>query len=212
MSLEEKYSRLAWQFSENSYANVEELMNHRLELVLHWGCPLEPGDRVLELACGDGYLGCLLAGYGIRYVGTDIAPGMVEAARRRAQAQGVRAEFFVMDMNRPTINEEFEGIISFRTFYTYARNPLELLRWMRAHSRKKILVDWNHLCSLSLHEAVQLVREAGFVRVEFRPFLVPMTRRLPWTAQRVLYALERVPRLGLWLTRRRFSVIIKGEV
>lgn len=212
MSVEEKYSRLAWQFSEKSYVNVEEFMKHRLELILRWGCPLQPGDRVLELACGDGYLGCLLAKHGFRYTGLDIAPGMIEAARQRAQAQRVRAEFVVMDMNYPIIDDEFELIISFRTFFTYAQEPVKVLRWMRAHTLKKIIVDWNHLCALPLHEAVQLVRDAGFVRVEIRPFLVPMKRRIPRVIQRLLYALETVPPLGLLLTRSKFSVLIKGEV
>lgn len=212
MSLEEKYSKLALDFSEKSYVNLEELMNHRLDLVLRWGCPLLPGDRVLELGCGDGYLGCLLAKRGIRYWGVDIAPRMIEAARQRAQTQGVRAEFLIMDMNHPTIDEQFDAIISFFTFFMYARQPLEVLRWMRAHVLRKVVVDWNHLCPLSLHEAVQIVREAGFVRVEFRPFLVPMKRKIPKVVQYLLYVLETVPSLGILLTRRKFSVVIKGEV
>ena len=213
MSVEEKYSRLAYQFSEKSYVNVEEFMNHRLELVLRWGYPLQPGDRLLELGCGDGYLGCLLARRGLRYTGIDIAPGMIEAARQRAQAQGVQAKFLVMDMNHPRIDGEFEAIISFsRTFFTYAHKPLELLRWIKAHTRKKVMVDWNHLCTLPLHKAVQLVREAGFVRVGARPFLVPMKRRIPRVGQLLLYALEVASPLGFFLTRKKFFVIIKGEV
>lgn len=212
-SVEEKYSRLAWQFSEKSYVNVKEFMNHRLELVLRWGCPLQPGDRILELGCGDGYLGCLLARHGLRYTGTDIAPGMIEAAQQRAQAQGVEAEFFIMDMNHPIVDGEFEAIISFaRTFFVYTHEPLKLLRWMRVHTLKKVIVDWNHLCPMSLHAAAQIVQEAGFMRVGFRPFLVPMKRRIPQIAQRLLYDLEAFPPLGLLLTRRKFFVLIKGEV
>jgi ubiquinone/menaquinone biosynthesis C-methylase UbiE len=64
MSLEEKFSRAAWGFSERSYANLNAFMGHRLDLILRWGALLNPGDRVLELCCGDGYLGCLLAKWG----------------------------------------------------------------------------------------------------------------------------------------------------
>lgn len=212
ISAEKKYSQLARDFAEKSYANVEEFMNHRLDLVVGWGRSLEPGDRVLELGCGDGYLGCLLARHGFQYTGTDIAPGMVEAARQRAQAQHVEAQFSVMDMNHPVMDQNFDAIISFRTFFMYAQEPSQTLSWMRVHTLKKIVVDWSHLCAMPVHEAVQIVQAADFTRVESRPFLVPMTQRLPRVGQRLLYALEAAPSLGVLLTRRKFSVVIKGEV
>jgi len=211
MKPEEKYSRLAWGFAEKSYANLEEYMGHRLNLILRWGTPLNPGDRVLELGCGDGYLGCLLARYGLEYWGADIAPGMVEAARERARVQGVNANFFVMDMNDPFLNESFDAIIAFRTFFKYTQDPLKVLRWMRSNTRKKIIVDWNHLCSISLSEAVQYVQAAGFGYITVRPFLVPISLNIPKVAQRLLYVLESLPRIGLFLTRKKFSVLIKGE-
>lgn len=213
MSLEEKYSRLAWGFSERSYMNLEEFMKHRLDLVLNWGVPLNRGDWVLELGCGDGYLGCLLASYGVEYWGADIAPGMVEAARERARTQGVHANFFVMDMNSPFIDERFDAIVAFpRTFFKYSQEPLKVLEWMRFHASKKIIVDWNHLCPISLREAVQYVQAVGFAHVAVRPFLVPTSRNIPTIAQKLLYVLESLPRLGLLLTRKKFSVLIKGEL
>ena len=191
MSPEEKFSRLAWGFSEKSYANLEEFMGHRLDLILRWGAPLSPGDRVLELGCGDGYLGCLLAKCGMEYWGVDIAPGMVEVARERARAQGVNAWFEVMDIHDLSIEESFDAIIALmRTFFAYTRDPLKVLRWMRSHASKKIIVDWNHFCPLSLREAVQCIRMAGFGHVAVRPFLVPMNRKISGVAQRFLYVLE----------------------
>jgi SAM-dependent methyltransferase len=212
MSPEEKFSRLAWGFSEKSYANLEEFMGHRLDLILRWGAPLSPGDRVLELGCGDGYLGCLLAKCGMEYWGVDIAPGMVEVARERARAQGVDAKFLVMDINNPSLEESFDVIIALmRSFFTYAREPLKVLHWMRLHTSKKIIVDWNHFCSIPLREAIQYVRVAGFGHVDVRPFLVPMKRNIPRIAQKLLYALESLPQIGLFLTQKKFSVLIKGE-
>jgi SAM-dependent methyltransferase len=212
MSPEEKFSRLAWGFSEKSYANLEEFMGHRLDLILRWGAPLSPGDRVLELGCGDGYLGCLLAKCGMEYWGVDIAPGMVEVARERARAQGVNAWFEVMDIHDLSIEESFDAIIALmRTFFAYTRDPLKVLRWMRSHASKKIIVDWNHFCPLSLREAVQCIRMAGFGHVAVRPFLVPMNRKISGVAQRFLYVLESWPRIGLFLTRKKFFLLIKGE-
>ncbi len=213
MSLEEKFSRTAWGFSERSYVNLDAFMGHRLDLILRWGTPLNPGDRVLELGCGDGYLGCLLARYGLEYWGADIAPGMVEAARERARAQCVNAQFLVMDMNDPWIDESFDAIIALMgSFFIYAQDPLRVLRWMRSHASKKIIVDWNHFCSISLREAVQYVQAAGFGHVAVRPFLVPTSRKIPGVAQKFLYILESWPRMGLFLTRKKFSVLIKGEL
>ena len=212
MSLEEKYSRIAWGFSERSYVNLDAFMGHRLDLILRWGAPLNPGDRVLELGCGDGYLGCLLVRYGLEYWGADIAPGMVEAARERARAQGVNAKFLVMDINDPSLEESFDVIIALmRSFFTYAREPLKVLRWMRLHTSKKIIIDWNHLCSIPMREAIQYVHAAGFGHVTVRPFLVPTSRNIPRVVQRLLYVLEPLPQIGLFLTRKKFSVLIKGE-
>jgi SAM-dependent methyltransferase len=212
MSLEEKFSRMAWGFSERSYANLDAFMGRRLDLILRWGALLNPGDRVLELGCGDGYLGCLLAKCGMDYRGVDIAPGMVEAARERARAQGVNAWFGVMDIHDPSIEDSFDAIIALmRTFFAYTREPLKVLRWMRSHASKKIIVDWNHFCPLPLREAIQYVRMAGFGHVAVRPFLVPTSRKIPAVAQRALYVLESWPRIGLFLTRKKFSVLIKGE-
>jgi len=144
--------------------------------------------------------------------GVDIAPGMVEVARERARAQGVNAWFEVMDIHDLSIEESFDAIIALmRTFFAYTRDPLKVLRWMRSHASKKIIVDWNHFCPLSLREAVQYVRMAGFGHVAVRPFLVPMNRKISGVAQRFLYVLESWPRIGLFLTRKKFFVLIKGE-
>lgn len=52
----------------------------------------EPGDTVLELTAGPGETGFLAAerlGPGGRLISTDVAPAIVEAARRGAQARGL---------------------------------------------------------------------------------------------------------------------------
>jgi SAM-dependent methyltransferase len=56
--------------------------------------PLE-GKRLLEVGCGDGETGVLLAKLGARVTGIDISPRSVELATRRARAAGMsdRASF-----------------------------------------------------------------------------------------------------------------------
>jgi trans-aconitate methyltransferase len=44
---------------------------------------IRPGERILDLGCGDGYLTEKLAGLGARVVGVDFSPDLVAAARGR---------------------------------------------------------------------------------------------------------------------------------
>ena len=60
------------------------------------GPRLEPGDEVLDLACGDGGLGEALLARGVRYRGVDSTPEMVAAAQLRL---GARAEVVAGDLN-----------------------------------------------------------------------------------------------------------------
>ena len=66
----------------------------------------EPGDRILDLGCGDGVLTEALAAMGCRVVGVDSSPEQIEAARRR----GVDAR--VMDGERLTFEAEFDAVFS----------------------------------------------------------------------------------------------------
>jgi len=211
-NLAEKYTKLAQGFTEKSYANPEELMRRRGEMIFSWGTALQAGDTVLELCCGDGSLACWLARKGLRYTGTDLAPGMIEAARAKANLDKVSARFFEMDINNPEVTETFDCIFGFRTFFTYCESPTLTLQKLRPKVRKKMIVDWNHYSPVSLKDAVTSVREAGFRNVSYRPFLVPSRTRLPGLVKNFLYLLEDIPALGLLPTRWRFSVIIKGEV
>jgi SAM-dependent methyltransferase len=56
-------------------------------------CAIEPGLRVLDVACGAGQTALPLARNGNRVTGVDIATNLVEAARGRAQAAGLDIQF-----------------------------------------------------------------------------------------------------------------------
>ena len=49
----EKYDASAERWSEIAYADAATYLAHRAELVLSLGPPLEQGDTLLDLACGD---------------------------------------------------------------------------------------------------------------------------------------------------------------
>ena len=52
-----------------------------------------PGCRLLDVGCGSGQLALIAAKDGLEVTGVDIASNLVERARVRAQAEGLRARF-----------------------------------------------------------------------------------------------------------------------
>lgn len=66
----------------------------------------QPGERVLDLGCGEGTLAEALLKAGCKVVGVDASPPLVEAAR----ARGVQA--FVADGEALTFDREFDAVFS----------------------------------------------------------------------------------------------------
>jgi ubiquinone/menaquinone biosynthesis C-methylase UbiE len=58
------------------------------------------GERVIDVACGQGVLCRALAESGARVTGIDIAPALIEAARRRSQPDRPAIDFRVGDARR----------------------------------------------------------------------------------------------------------------
>ena len=79
----EKYDTSAERWSEIAYADAATYLAHRGELVLRLGPPLEQGDTVLDLACGDAAAAEHLPG--LRYVGLDASAEMVKAGQLRGR-------------------------------------------------------------------------------------------------------------------------------
>src|SRR5439155_24630344 len=84
----DKYAGGADRLSDEAYADPAAYLAHRADLVVSLVPRLEPGETVLDLACGDGGLADFLPRP--RYVGVDASPEMVKAAARRG-LDGVRA-------------------------------------------------------------------------------------------------------------------------
>ncbi|HSJ18375.1 MAG TPA: methyltransferase domain-containing protein [Solirubrobacterales bacterium] len=76
----------------------------------------QPGDTVLELACGAGDTGfdaAAVVGANGRLISTDFSPSMVEASRRRGAERGVdNAEYRVVDAQRIDLDENtVDGVL-----------------------------------------------------------------------------------------------------
>lgn len=73
--------------------------------VVEWLAP-RPGERILDLGCGEGSLTAALAGSGCTVVGVDASPEQVAAAKRR----GLDAR--TMDAHALTFRNEFDAVFS----------------------------------------------------------------------------------------------------
>ena len=72
-----------------------------------------PGSRLLDVACGSGQLALIAAREGVDVTGIDIATNMVERARVRARAEGLRATFREGDAEDiPFPEESFDTVVS----------------------------------------------------------------------------------------------------
>src|SRR3984893_10195815 len=89
----ERYARNA-RFVSDLAAAVVELLN-----------PI-PGERILDLGCGDGVLTAKLAAMGCRVIGVDASPAQAEATKKL----GVDAH--VVDGENLQFDNEFDAVFS----------------------------------------------------------------------------------------------------
>jgi 2-polyprenyl-3-methyl-5-hydroxy-6-metoxy-1,4-benzoquinol methylase len=78
---------------------------------------LQPGQRVLEIACGNGQFSRKLASLGARLLATDFSPNMVERARAHSEAFNDQVDYRVVDATsreqlRALGENEFNAVVS----------------------------------------------------------------------------------------------------
>lgn len=100
------------------------------ERLLDSWIPSEPVD-VLDVGCGTGSLSLLLARSGHRVTGVDLAPRMVEQARRKLAGAGLPARFAVGDAAAPpTGAERFDLVLSRHLLWTLPDPGAALREWV----------------------------------------------------------------------------------
>ena len=198
-----KYAGKAEEWTERQYADAASYLAHRADLIVTLGPRLEPGDEVLDLACGDGGLGELLLARGLRYRGVDVTPEMVEEARRRL---GHRAEIELDDLNDYIPPAPVAAATVFRAIY-YARDRAAFFRHASSFTEKKLVFDLNPR-QYRVEDVLADLHGAGFQRVALRPFFVPQTVALPRPAVAAARALERSGPLARLALRFRFTYLV----
>lgn len=74
---------------------------------------VEPGTRMLDVACGAGQIAIPAARAGVQVTGVDIASNLIEQARKRASEEGVRAQFDEGDAEMlPYQDDSFDLVVS----------------------------------------------------------------------------------------------------
>jgi SAM-dependent methyltransferase len=193
---------VAERWSDTTYANAALYLGHRADLVCSLGPALIPGDRVLDLACGDGGLGEYLVPRGLSYIGVDGSKAMAAAARRRL---GDVAEVVHADLNEYSPAEGVAATTIFGALY-YARDRASFFRRVGRFTEKKLVFNMS-----VRHERIEDVRaelrSAGFDHLESRPFLVPQSVHVPASLLRLLIAAERSGPIARLLLRVRFSYV-----
>jgi ubiquinone/menaquinone biosynthesis C-methylase UbiE len=108
------------EFVASSWERHRELLFEGQRAVSEWlvdRVDPAPGETILELAAGPGETGFLAAervGADGRLISTDLSAGMIDAARRGADARGLQnVEFRVMDAQQNDLpNESVDGVLS----------------------------------------------------------------------------------------------------
>ena len=76
---------------------------------------LEPGERVLDVGCGNGAVSLAAArivGPGGRVTGLDLSAPMLEVARRRAEEGGLDVDFVQCDAQTASFDQRFDVVVS----------------------------------------------------------------------------------------------------
>jgi SAM-dependent methyltransferase len=193
----DKYAPQAEGWSEDAYADARSYLAHRAELVTSLGPPLRDGDTVLDLACGDGGLAEYLPG--LKYLGVDASPEMVEAGARRGRA------VVLGDLNEYEPSEPVAATTCFRAIY-YARDRAAFFERIAGYTDRKLVFDLNPR-QYRMDDVRRDLRAAGFDRLELHPFFSPQRVSLAGPAARALRVLEHTGPLARLVLAVRFSYL-----
>jgi SAM-dependent methyltransferase len=86
---------------------------------------LEPGARVLDVACGHGRHSLELARRGLRVTGIDLSPRSLALARQSAGAESLDVDLRELDMRELDYDGEFDAALNLFTAFGYFEEPAD---------------------------------------------------------------------------------------
>jgi cyclopropane fatty-acyl-phospholipid synthase-like methyltransferase len=97
-----------WRIEDrHKIPNIFEWDNKLVNFIEHV-CSLSPGMRVLDLGCGGGDQAKVFVKKGYEVVGIDIAPSLIEFAKKQFKKKGLKGKFIVGDMRDIKYDAEFD--------------------------------------------------------------------------------------------------------
>lgn len=115
------------------------------------------GSKVLDLGCGGGVLGTVLESTGRAYVGMDVNPDMIRAARKAARERGSTQRFVLGDITRTRLRGRFDTLtlLGNALGHLRARRMEDLLRQRRAnvHRGSTFVIDYRDVVAMFWHRA-----------------------------------------------------------
>jgi len=86
-----------------------------------------PGGTLLDAGCGTGVFSVAMAQRGFAVTAVDIAPRMVQAARKTAQQEGVANRIRFLEGDIEHVNGRFDAVVCFDVLVHYPRQAFEQL-------------------------------------------------------------------------------------
>jgi SAM-dependent methyltransferase len=112
IELEALKSRLKATWMSGDFDKIARIIESGAEAFIE-RLALTPGTRVLDVACGSGNLSIPAARVGAIVTGLDIAPNLIETARKRALAEGLKIEFDEGDAEQlPYADASFDVVVT----------------------------------------------------------------------------------------------------
>jgi len=109
---------------------------------------LQPGDRVLDLACGHGRIANRLAALGAQVTGLDATSEFLRLARAEASQLGVAVDYVEGDMRHLPWDADFDLVVSWFTSFGYFgdRDNRKILAQAHKVLRPggRVVIDLNH--------------------------------------------------------------------
>ena len=188
-------------WSEREYADPVPYLRHRADLIVSLGPRLDAGDRLVDLACGDGGLADFLPG--IEYVGVDANPKMVEEGRSKGRT------IVDADLNEFEPDAPVAATTIFRAIY-YTRDRVAFLRRVAGYTERKLVFDLNPR-QYRLDDVLTDLRAAGLAERRAPPVLRPADARAPGPAGAAFVAAERSGPLARLALRYRFTYLVAAS-
>lgn len=107
VNIYQNFARVYDAFGSESFCLT---LLEELQEVLEYYC-LEPGNRVLDLACGTGVITTELSKLGFSVTGLDLSPDMLAQAKQRAALNNQNINFVQADLREFRLGQQFEAAI-----------------------------------------------------------------------------------------------------